>query len=62
MHQALDYPKEIGCRLLVLNSLPSSVEFYTKCNFKQLKREEKRREKVMYSVISKELCKSKNLL
>lgn len=62
MSQALEYPEEIGCRLLVLNSLPSSVKFYTKCNFKQLKRQEKRREKVMYLVIPKELFKSKNLL
>ena len=55
MSQALEYSQEIGCRLLVLNSLPSSVEFYHKCNFKQLKRQEKRREKVMYLVIPKEL-------
>jgi GNAT superfamily N-acetyltransferase len=55
MSQALEYSREIGCRLLVLNSLPSSVEFYHKCNFKQLKRQENRREKVMYLIIPNEL-------
>ena len=62
MRQALEYSEDIGCRLLVLNSLPSSVKFYTSCNFEQLKRQEKRREKVMYLVIPKELFKSKYLL
>lgn len=55
MSQAIEYSAEIGCRLLILNSLPSSIEFYNKCNFKQLKGQEKRREKTMYQVIPKEL-------
>jgi len=57
MSQALEYSREIGCRLLVLNSIPSSVEFYRKCNFKQLRRQENRREKVMYLIIPRELFK-----
>lgn len=57
MSQAIEYSEEIGCRLLVLNSLPSSIEFYNKCNFKQLKGQEKRREKTRYQVIPKELFK-----
>ena len=57
MSQALEYSEEIGCRLLVLNAIPSSVDFYKKNNFKQLKRQEKRREKTMYQVIPKELFK-----
>ena len=55
MSQAIEYCEEIGCRLLVLNSIPSSIKFYNKCNFKQLKGQEKRREKTMYQVIPKEL-------
>lgn len=57
MSKAVEYSGEIGCRLLVLNSLPSSIEFYNKCNFKQLKRQDNRREKTMYQVIPKELFK-----
>jgi len=43
--------------LLQVVELPSSIGFYNKCIFKQLKGQEKRREKTMYQVVPKELFK-----
>lgn len=55
LKEALEYSEEIGCRFLVLNAIPESRDFYFKCNFRDLIKQEKRIEKVMYLPIPKEL-------
>ena len=56
MRKALKYSERLDVGF-GSNAIPSSVDFYKKNNFKQLKRQEKRREKTMYQVIPKELFK-----
>lgn len=55
MNKAIELSKDIGCRLLVLNSIPTSVGFYKNLNFIELKNQKGRQEKTMYLVIPKEL-------
>lgn len=55
MDKAVNYSEGIGCRFLVLNAVPESVEFYKKCDFKELKAQKGRIQKTMYSLIPKEL-------
>lgn len=55
MLKAIECSKITGCRLLVLNALPASVDFYKKCDFIELKRRGKRKQKTMYLVIPKEM-------
>lgn len=55
MSEAIKYSEKIGCRILVLNSLPTSIGFYEHCNFVPLNGQEKRKQIVMYLVIPKEL-------
>jgi GNAT superfamily N-acetyltransferase len=54
LKEAIEYSAEIGCRFLVLNALPTSVGFYEKCHFKELK-ERGREQKTMYTVIPQEM-------
>ena len=55
MSEAIKYSEQIGCRILVLNSLPTSIGFYERCNFVAIKGQEKRKQITMYQVIPKEL-------
>ena len=53
--KAIEYSESIGCRLLVLNAIPISVDFYKKCNFIELKKQKNRVQQIMYFVIPKEM-------
>ncbi|MGE0689011.1 MAG: hypothetical protein AB7O87_00215 [Candidatus Nitrosocosmicus sp.] len=55
LKEALEFSEEIGCRFLVLNAIPESRSFYLRNNFRELTKQEKRIEKVMYLPIPKEL-------
>jgi predicted N-acetyltransferase YhbS len=52
MNKAIEYSKSIGCRSLVLNAIPQSVDFYKKIGFIEL-RQKDRKCKTMYLVIPK---------
>ena len=55
VNKAIEYSESIGCRLLVLNAIPTSVDFYKKCNFIELKKQKNRVQQIMYFVIPKEM-------
>ena len=55
VNKTIEYSESIGCRLLVLNAIPTSVDFYKKCNFIELKKQKNRVQQIMYFVIPKEM-------
>lgn len=48
LDRAIKFSERVGCRFLVLNAIRKAIPFYEKYGFKLLKRQEKRREPVMF--------------
>lgn len=54
MGKALDLSKSVGCRFIILNAKRDVISFYKKNGFKMLKRQDKRREPIMFLDIKRE--------